>query len=49
MPSFTRSRFPVARDFLQLGAQFRLANDFRGALLEVGKLFVDGCEVGHVF
>ena len=29
---------------LQLGAQFGLANDFRGALLEIGQLFVDRCE-----
>ena len=29
---------------LQLGAQFGLANDFRGAFLEISKLFVDRSE-----
>jgi hypothetical protein len=34
---------------LQLGTEFGLADDFRGALLDVGKLFVYGGEGWHAF
>src|SRR6266567_1801906 len=41
-------RYARRARLLQLGAQFGFTDDFRGALLDVSELFVDGREGGHL-
>ena len=44
---FHPQRLAGGERLLQLGAQLGLLHNFRGALLDVGQLFVNGRERGH--
>ena len=44
---FHSQRLAGSERFFQLGAKLGLFHDFRGALLDVGELFVDGSERWH--
>jgi hypothetical protein len=44
-PQLNSQRLARSPRLLQLCAQFSLANNFRGALLEVSQLLIDRCEV----
>ncbi len=44
---FHAQRLAGCKRLLQLGAQLRLLNNFSGAFLDVGELFVNGGEGGH--
>ena len=44
---FDAQRLAGRERLLQLGAQLGLLHNFRGALLDVGELFVNGREGGH--
>ena len=44
---FDPQRFAGGQRLFEFRAQFRLPNDFRGAFLDVGELFVNRGECGH--
>ncbi len=46
-PKLDPQRLSRGPRLLQLGAEIGLTDDFRGALLEIRHLFVDGCEGRH--
>ena len=46
-PGFHAQRGARSTGLLQLLAKLRLLHDFRGALLDVGQLLVNGSEIGH--